>query len=162
MLEGFKTYEYISKRDDFMRCLYCFEELKTEVSWENIILGTEMKHLCMDCKLSFQELNSPLCIICSTESTIKVCTDCKVWSNKYGHRDVLNKNYSIFKYNEFIQKYLVKWKYQGDYILIDGIIELIEPYVKQKLKFEKSFRFRNNHKGFEKIKPYLKFKLIFS
>src|SRR5699024_10741673 len=42
---------------------------------------------------------------------------------------------SLFKYNDFAQAYLTKWKYQGDFILIDGIEELIGSYKQEKLNF---------------------------
>lgn len=118
-----------------MKCIYCFKEMKTELSWENIILGSEISRLCILCHLSFVKLKTPLCKICSTESKILICNDCKAWSNKFRNYDVLTRNYSIFKYNAFIQKYLAQWKYQGDYILIEGLMELIITYIKQDLNF---------------------------
>lgn len=118
-----------------MRCLYCYRALKLKLSWENIIIGNQLNHLCDKCKFSFTELKPPLCTLCSKESKTKLCSDCSIWRDKYNQQDVLIKNYSVVKYTEFVQKYLTRWKYQGDYILKDGLLELIQPYINKQLKF---------------------------
>src|SRR5699024_8894936 len=53
----------------------------------------------------------------------------------YTNQDILTKNYSLFKYNDFAQAYLTKWKYQGDSILIGGIEAIIGSYKQEKLNF---------------------------
>lgn len=118
-----------------MTCLYCFEKIVTELSWTNIVSGTKIKKLCQSCTYSFLPLNSSLCEKCSTESRSDICSDCKEWIIRYNNQDVLTKNYSVFKYNEFTQEYLARWKYQGDFILIDGIKELLKTAIKERLCF---------------------------
>lgn len=118
-----------------MTCIYCFRKILSELSWGNIITGTKKKKLCSSCINSFLPLNPLLCEKCSTESRSEICSDCIEWSNRYNNEDVLTRNYSAFKYNEFTQKYLARWKYQGDFILIDGIKELTKIYIKENLNF---------------------------
>lgn len=118
-----------------MRCIYCFKKYSNQLSWENIIKGEKTNHLCLACTHSFFKLTSPLCNVCSIESKHKTCSDCLEWSKRYNHADVLSKNYSNFKYNEFSKRYLARWKYQGDYVLIVGIKELIKRYIKEELSF---------------------------
>jgi len=118
-----------------MKCIYCFEKMIISLSWENIIIGSKQKKLCLSCIKFFERLTNPLCTICSTESSSDKCFDCLEWAKKYTNQDILTKNYSLFKYNDFAQAYLTKWKYQGDFILIDGIEELIGSYKQEKLNF---------------------------
>lgn len=113
-----------------MTCIYCFQKLSSGLSWENIITGHNEQKLCSQCRDSFIKLNGLLCVKCSAESQTKICLDCLEWSNKYGGNDVLTKNYSVFKYNEFSQEFLATWKYQGDFVLIEGITELLTMYIK--------------------------------
>lgn len=118
-----------------MTCIYCFEQILTDLSWGNIITGAKTRNLCLPCTDSFLPLGASLCSVCSTESKSEICFDCLEWSNKYNNKDVLTKNYAVFKYNEFTQEYLARWKYQGDFILIEGIKELITSYIKEELNF---------------------------
>src|SRR5699024_1028177 len=112
-----------------MKCIYCFEKMIISLSWENIIIGPKQQKLCLSCINSFERLINPLCTICSTESSSNKCFDCLEWAKKY------TNHYSLFKYNDFAQAYLTKWKYQGDFILIDGIEELMGSYKQEKLNF---------------------------
>jgi|SRR5699024_6097374 len=133
MLSRFKVYESISKRVRIMTCIYCFKKITKTLSWENVILGYRKKELCLECTHSFVKLITPKCDVCAAESKLNYCADCKEWSKKYNHQDVLIKNYSNYKYNDFAKQYITNWKYRGDFILIEGIRELIDPNLKNKL-----------------------------
>ncbi len=116
-----------------MTCIYCFKKISKTLSWENIILGYRKQKLCHDCTQSFVKLTTPKCDVCAAESKANYCVDCKEWSRKYNYRDVLIKNYSYYKYNDFAKQYVTNWKYRGDYILIEGIRELINSKLKSEL-----------------------------
>lgn len=123
-----------------MNCIYCFKQIVSDLSWENIITGMKTSNLCFECTHSFIPLNGLLCKKCSAETKSEICDDCLKWSKLYNNEDVLTKNYAAFKYNEFTQNFVARWKYQGDFILIKGIKELITPYIKENLKhFDESF-----------------------
>lgn len=123
-----------------MNCIYCFKQIVTDLSWESIITGTKSRSLCLECTHSFTPLSGLLCKKCSAETKRGICNDCLKWSKGYDSEDVLTKNYAAFKYNEFTQDFVARWKYQGDFILIKGIKELITPYIIENLNhFEETF-----------------------
>ena len=114
-----------------MTCIFCFQRIENELTWDNIIAGNKKNKLCKSCTNSFIRLEGSLCSKCSQESNLKICLDCVEWSSKFNGVDILTKNISLFKYTSFTKNYLATWKYQGDYILIDGIEELIKAYKKE-------------------------------
>src|SRR5699024_11870660 len=75
------------KREYVMKCIYCFEKMIISLSWENIIIGSKQKKLCLSCIKSFERLTNPLCTICSTESSSDKCFDCLEWAKKYTNQE---------------------------------------------------------------------------
>ncbi|PAF37337.1 hypothetical protein CHH58_10960 [Terribacillus saccharophilus] len=45
-----------------------------------------------------------------------ICSDCLEWE-KSSYQGVLEKNVSLYSYEPFMQDYIARWKYRGDYIL---------------------------------------------
>ncbi|SDC11519.1 competence protein ComFC [Terribacillus halophilus] len=44
------------------------------------------------------------------------CADCQYWE-KSSYRSVLERNVSLYGYEPFMQDYMARWKYRGDYVL---------------------------------------------
>ncbi|MUK90808.1 ComF family protein [Ornithinibacillus sp. L9] len=98
-----------------MNCLWCDEEITSDVTWSNVALPTKAKSLCEGCEKELTVLNGSRCLRCSRVSEEKICKDCKWWEHYMGGEDVLTANYSVFAYNERMQDMIAKWKYRGDY-----------------------------------------------
>ena len=107
-------------------CLYCFEEIKPEITWESLFLGPEERPLCEDCSSKLERIEGEMCRTCSrpfsglVESFKKgdICLDCFRWEESTDWRGVLEKNISLFKYNDFLKEVMARYKYRGDYELV--------------------------------------------
>lgn len=98
-------------------CLYCFEPIQLSITWTNIVQLNEYPLLCVECQNKLVFIQGNRCHICSRRSEFDYCYDCLQWKSYYREGDPLNKNMSIFVYNDFIKDIITKWKYRGDYIL---------------------------------------------
>ncbi|MFP7479044.1 ComF family protein [Terribacillus saccharophilus] len=50
------------------------------------------------------------------QTASSVCSDCLDWE-KTSYQTVLEKNVSLYSYEPFMQDYIARWKYRGDYVL---------------------------------------------
>lgn len=95
-------------------CLYCQAEMNHRLYWETMIQIGEPPLFCTSCSRQLIYLKGQCCANCSRESEITPCYDCSRWQ-QYDGGDPLEKNVSIYTYNEFMQEVITKWKYRGDY-----------------------------------------------
>ncbi|EQB37485.1 hypothetical protein M948_02770 [Virgibacillus sp. CM-4] len=93
-----------------MQCLWCGQFIIQELSWGSLILP-KRKSLCEECNLRLIQLEDKRCLKCSKNCKAALCTDCSNWK---AHQNTLQFNYSIFTYNEMMQKMVSRWKYRGD------------------------------------------------
>lgn len=100
-----------------MHCLYCHEKLIVQTSWEKVFFPNEETKLCHKCMNNLHKLKGSRCHKCSRENDESLCFDCKRWQDSFEKGDPLIRNISLYKYNEFMQQLIAKWKYRGDYIL---------------------------------------------
>ncbi|MYL59134.1 ComF family protein [Virgibacillus halodenitrificans] len=98
-----------------MYCLWCHEEIITEVHWGNLIHLYRPKRLCMNCESQLIKIQGHLCSICSRVSSVKKCVDCLKWEDY--EESPIKFNASLYTYNSFMQEVVAKWKYRGDYQL---------------------------------------------
>ncbi|MHA6252372.1 ComF family protein [Oceanobacillus sp. CAU 1775] len=110
-----------------MNCLWCNEANQTEIDWSNFIYPrTTTTTLCDSCSDNLQFLKGNRCRKCSRETKLYICYDCKWWEQGSAG-DPLDSNFSVFHYNDFMQEMIARWKYRGDYILVDAF----KPYVEK-------------------------------
>lgn len=94
-----------------INCLLCSATLKAEVGWDLKWLFSEERICCSHCLASFEALEGTLCQICSKESVLSVCADCE-------HKNhFLDRNKSLYRYNDFAKEYMKRYKFQGDYVI---------------------------------------------
>ncbi|TXL65012.1 ComF family protein [Cerasibacillus terrae] len=119
-------------------CLWCASEMITETTWSNLLSLSQPQKLCKTCKGKLQIITGNRCQKCSRESKSKICTDCKYWGKLLKNNDPLEKNYSIYSYNEFMKEVIAKWKYRGDYVLVEifqtEFIRHFNTYIKNQMK----------------------------
>ncbi|QDP41286.1 ComF family protein [Radiobacillus deserti] len=101
-------------------CLICGTETIREVDWTSMFTFESPSPLCETCKESFHILHGNRCTICSREWKESLCPDCKRWERHPQWKGVLKQNVSLFAYNQPLQKAIARWKYRGDYVLIEA------------------------------------------
>src|SRR5690625_3739800 len=100
-------------------CLWCHEEIIAETNWYSFINGGELDKLCEQCLGELQFVTGRTCSKCHRLSEEPICNDCLKWRQFFNHHDPLEMNISTFYYNDFLKEVIAKWKYRGDYVLID-------------------------------------------
>jgi competence protein ComFC len=112
-----------------MRCLVCHETIEPQVTWENFWKVPEKEKLCSACSIQMDRIVKPGCPICFRNDYQGICSDCQKW--KVTHEGVLEKNVSVFRYNDFAKDVVARWKYRGDYVLVEAYKkELIKAFQK--------------------------------
>ncbi|MFD1416986.1 ComF family protein [Oceanobacillus jeddahense] len=95
-------------------CLYCYKQLEKTLTWSNWLTVEKIPVLCSFCAGKLEIISGERCERCSREWSGKICLDCQQW-RELG--DNIEKNYSIFRYNDSIREMISQWKFRGDYIL---------------------------------------------
>ena len=116
-------------------CLWCDAEIILRISWENVFQLKSQEKICTQCKANLERIKGSQCEKCARPYFEKVCHDCKKWSHLYAGKDPLIKNVSVFMYNPFMKEIITRWKYQGDYVLIEMFANIF------RFHFKKSFSF---------------------
>lgn len=101
------------------KCIICFSQLTTEASWSTIFLPSN-ETMCHKCKAELMFIHTNTCSKCGRESVEEYCFDCIRWSKLYKGCDVLDKNISLFSYNDFLQEVIYTWKYRLDYHIVEA------------------------------------------
>lgn len=90
-----------------------------EADWFSFINGSEINNLCRQCEKELKFISGCTCVKCYKLTRSQLCDDCMKWSQFFNGNDPLEKNISTFHYNDFLKEVIAKWKYRGDYVLID-------------------------------------------
>ncbi|MFV2046269.1 ComF family protein [Metabacillus sp. YM-086] len=99
-------------------CLICHEELSQQMSWSSFLL-IEPK-ACDDCYQSLKKIQSPTCPRCfRPQENDHVCQDCQAWENDPQWKNILQKNLSVFEYNDSMKELLATFKFRGDAALVE-------------------------------------------
>ncbi|PLR78250.1 amidophosphoribosyltransferase [Bacillus sp. V3-13] len=106
-------------------CLFCFEEVQPGISWIDLFSKNAETTLCDSCKSKLTEIKGECCRICSRPfeglspdyRRDDLCFDCVRWEEDSEWRHQLDRNLSIFVYNDFIKDMIARFKFRGDYIL---------------------------------------------
>lgn len=124
-------------------CLYCYNPIDPIISWESFFLGGEKQLLCQKCASQLEKINGAVCKICGRPfdkleeqyRQNELCNDCVRWESSTKWQGILEKNISIFIYNDFMAELIARYKYRGDYELAKIFAEDIKQAVKQ-LKYD--------------------------
>nr|WP_249310447.1 ComF family protein [Bacillus sp. FJAT-49736] len=105
--------------------MLCSTYLVPTISWSIFTFTHEEKYLCRDCRKKLSVIKGEICIKCS-RSLDKLdpeyvqnttCLDCIRWEEDLKWRGILEKNISIYNYNDFFKELLSQFKFRGDYVL---------------------------------------------
>lgn len=121
------------------RCLICHEIIQPAVSWSALFAEEKEKHLCSSCENKLERINGDCCRICSRpfvylEEQFRhgdLCNDCVRWEEDSEWGSFLEKNVSLFLYNDFLKEVIARFKFRGDYILAKAFAEFLQKKMAQ-------------------------------
>jgi competence protein ComFC len=112
-------------------CLFCHNELASNITWRAIILGEKSKRICELCEQKLEKIDGELCTICGrplknlSSDYVKgdLCVDCVRWQQDGRWKDTLTKNRSVYLYNDFMKDILTLFKFRGDVAIAEAFRE---------------------------------------
>jgi competence protein ComFC len=107
------------------RCLYCHNTIQPDIGWRAIFSIEKVHHLCFKCEEQLDRIDGNACRICNKPFHLlnekfrdeDLCHDCFRWEEDQEWQGSLEKNLSLFLYNDFLKELLAKYKFRGDYVL---------------------------------------------
>ncbi|CAM3979992.1 ComF family protein [Mesobacillus zeae] len=105
------------------RCLICHGEIEAEISWRSIFLNrTKEEAVCRKCESMLLPIEGEKCTVCGRELDLSfcegsLCLDCIRWEKDESWRGCLEKNISLYHYNDFMKEVIARFKFRGDYCL---------------------------------------------
>lgn len=115
-------------------CLWCNQTLEESLYWTTFIRGSSSGDICEECHRRLALIKGNVCKKCHRPSEVSLCSDCQKWEVLFDGEDPLISNKSTFQYNEFIKEVIAKWKYRGDYQLINLFTSAIQKTVNHSLQ----------------------------
>jgi len=108
-----------------MRCLYCDEVIVPVVSWSTLFSREVKKVLCERCEGALVRTEGDCCVRCSRPlgelseefRRGELCYDCVRWEEDQEWRGVLERNVSLYVYNDLLKEVIGRYKFRGDYVL---------------------------------------------
>lgn len=112
------------------RCLLCHEIINLPVGWVSLFSPEKEKLLCSECGGKLEIISGETCRICGRELNEfrrdDLCLDCVRWEEDLEWQGVLERNISIYVYNDFLKEIIARFKYRGDYIIAKAFSESIK------------------------------------
>lgn len=108
-----------------MNCTICLQMVNVEETWQTFF-NKERNNVCGECRRKSKRIYPPHCKVCGRKSAETMCFDCVRWKQMYDGNDQLDRNLSLFTYNEFMQELIYTWKYRGDYYIVEAFREQIQ------------------------------------
>lgn len=108
-----------------MRCLYCGEGIIPAIGWGNLFSREEEVLLCELCTVQLVSIGGEGCVRCCrpfeglAEEFRKgeFCYDCVRWEEQEEWSGILERNISLYIYNDFLKEVISRYKFRGDYVL---------------------------------------------
>jgi competence protein ComFC len=115
-------------------CLFCHEPIRPLIGWKSLVSEEREQHLCLVCDQKLVRLEGEKCRICYRSFHYlderyrrgDLCHDCVRWEEDNHWCGYLDKNYSLYLYNDFLKETMAKFKFRGDYVLIKVFAEQIK------------------------------------
>jgi competence protein ComFC len=106
-------------------CLICHDFIRPKIGWNALISSEKETWICPKCEGKLQKISGETCRICSRSFSAiddqfrngDLCYDCVRWEGDPEWGGFLEKNISIFQYNDFFKEILARFKFRGDYLL---------------------------------------------
>src|SRR4051812_7794046 len=103
------------------RCLVCHEVISPSIGWKAIFSVEHEHHICSLCEGKLEKMDGDQCQICSRPFNQiddkfrngDVCQDCCRWEEDPKWQGTLEKNHSLFHYNDFLKEVIATFKFRG-------------------------------------------------
>ncbi|MEH7109911.1 ComF family protein [Bacillus sp. JJ1764] len=107
------------------QCIICNQRIQPEVGWIALFSREKECLLCPSCEGRFEHITGEQCRICSRPFLQldekfqhgDLCHDCFRWEEDSVWKELLERNISLFCYNDFLKEVIAKFKYRGDYVI---------------------------------------------
>lgn len=99
------------------RCLNCHQLLNEQTSWRKLFMLDPPPLLCESCEQKLVKIEGKRCAGCSRpieRDREGRCYDCERWQKDAQTRGLLERNLSLFQYNDFLKEWLATYKFRGD------------------------------------------------
>jgi competence protein ComFC len=119
------------------RCLNCHEEIQPSIGWRAVFSEDKAHLICQICEGKLEKIEGDQCRICSrpiqhVDEKFRrgdLCHDCFRWQEDPEWHGYLEKNHSLYLYNEFLKEVIAKFKFRGDYVLA----KIFSEHIKSKI-----------------------------
>ncbi|WP_066260386.1 ComF family protein [Neobacillus drentensis] len=116
------------------RCLNCYEFILPNIGWRAIFSVEKEQLICQTCEGKLERIEGEQCRICSRpfqniDEKFRrgdLCHDCFRWEEDPEWHGYLERNYSLFLYNDFLKEIIAKFKFRGDYVLAKIFSEFLK------------------------------------
>jgi len=121
-----------------MYCLLCHQAFYEKTTWQFVLGLTTPANICELCSDKLAEIEGEICEKCgrsfahldSQYRTGNLCADCIRWQSR-SRNESLDKNRSVYLYNDFLEEIIAKWKYRGDAELTKLFLGRLQELAKQ-------------------------------
>lgn len=99
-----------------IRCLICHERFVERMSWRTLLMLERPTKLCDRCENKLEKITDPSCHRCFrplSSENVTLCFDCVRWERILSG-DVLQKNVSLYRYNDELKEWIATYKFRGD------------------------------------------------
>ncbi|MFF2448992.1 ComF family protein [Neobacillus sp. NPDC058068] len=119
------------------RCLICHEIIRPNLGWGALFSLEKEPLICSTCERRLEKIDGEACRICGRPFCLldekfrngDLCHDCFRWEEDPEWQGFLDKNSSLFLYNDFLKEVIAMFKFRGDYVLA----KLFAPFFKDVL-----------------------------
>jgi competence protein ComFC len=115
-------------------CLLCNKFQEDVLTIADFWWRYERKYSCLHCFSAFEKIEKKkVCLSCFKYCSHEICQDCRRWQKLYpGYKF---RNESLYFYNEAMEEFMQKYKFQGDYRLRLVFAREIRRYLKKYKKW---------------------------
>ncbi|WML24874.1 ComF family protein [Neobacillus sp. OS1-33] len=115
-------------------CLNCHEFILPNIGWRAIFSVEKEQLICQTCEGKLEKIEGEQCRICSRpfqniDEKFRrgdLCHDCFRWEEDPEWQGYLERNHSLYLYNDFLKELIAKFKFRGDYVLAKLFSDLIK------------------------------------
>ncbi|MCM3763420.1 ComF family protein [Neobacillus niacini] len=115
------------------RCYICHEAISPDIGWQALFSADKGHFLCSCCEGKLVRIEGETCRICCRPFRLldekfrdgNLCHDCFRWEEDSKWQGNLEKNISIFIYNDFLKEVIARYKFRGDYVLAKVFAEYV-------------------------------------
>ena len=122
-----------------MKCLYCGEKIILAIGWGTLLCREVEILLCDHCTKQLVPIERECCVRCSRPfdglaqefRKGEFCYDCVRWEEDKEWKGILERNVSLYEYNDFLKGVISRYKFRGDYVLSKFLCKGLKKVIKE-------------------------------